>query len=108
MVVPLDFAMPAGLRLIASPSSAATVAAPARAVDCAPAPGRRRPPAVAVVAGTSASVNRARLSFIGSERYRGTRSCIQRLLLATGVATSRDLEMREQDCYRCRRDAADS
>src|SRR5690606_34028066 len=45
IVVPLDFARPAGLRLSASPSSADAIAAPARDVETAPEPGRNSPPA---------------------------------------------------------------
>src|SRR5262245_41396188 len=47
---PSDFAKPAGLSDIASPSSVEATAAPARAVETAPEPGTNRPPARAGVA----------------------------------------------------------
>src|SRR5690242_2331821 len=103
--------MPAGLRPIASPSSVDATAAPARAVDTEPEPGRDMPPAVATPIPPpcdtqTMAVNATWLSFIGTQRYRTLPTRIQRLSLATRVATVtaalRDPDMRNEDRDGCR------
>src|SRR5450755_2061078 len=97
ILVPVVFAMPAGLIAIASASSADATAAPARVVDTTPAPGRNNPPADATPEPNNANRTASPLSFVDFIRARPYITVLAR----------EQPDMRQQDSNRCRRDAAD-
>src|SRR5258706_10949880 len=99
ITVPDDFAMPAGLRLIASASSAEATPAPARLVDTTPAPGKNRPPAAAGSAASGPETHNPNAN--GRLRFMRPRTYL------TALAMEKP-DMRHQDSNRRRGHAADA